>query len=154
MSKLKIGDVIEFQTSGGYAYAQVTHHSERYGHLLRVFSKICASPQSACDVIAGEPAFKCFFPVSIALHRKLVRLVGNEPVPEQDLKFPVFRSGLNEPGTNKVRQWWFWDGTKSWPVGRELTSEELKYPLKGIWNDTLIIERIENGYTAERDPRN
>jgi hypothetical protein len=34
------------------------------------------------------------------------------------------RFGNPNPITNKVKNWWFWDGEKSWMVGRWLYSRE------------------------------
>ena len=37
MARLKIGDIVEIETSKGNVYAQYTHKHKQYGALLRVF---------------------------------------------------------------------------------------------------------------------
>jgi hypothetical protein len=62
----------------------------------------------------------------------------------------VSRGGTPDPKTKKVAVWWFWE-EKEWKVG-ELTSEQRKMPIRGIWNDTMLVHRIEIGWTPATDP--
>jgi YD repeat-containing protein len=41
-------------------------------------------------------------------------------------------------------------GEKEWKVG-DITAEQRKLPLRGIWNDTLLVERIEAGWSPSND---
>ena len=63
----------------------------------------------------------------------------------------LVRGGVIDPSTRKVKVWWLWDGEKEWRVG-EITAEQRGLPIRGVWNDTLLIERIESGWTPETDP--
>jgi hypothetical protein len=56
-----------------------------------------------------------------------------------------------DPSTGKVKVWWLWDGEREWQVG-ELTEEQRGLSFREVWNDTLLIERIESGWTPETDP--
>jgi hypothetical protein len=148
---IHIGDVIEIRTTKGLAYAQYTHKHKQYGALLRVFNRIyLEQPTDLKSLIIEEEAFQCFFPLSAALNLKLVRVVTNISVPEKNKKFPTFRAGIVDPATKKVAVWWLWDGEKEWRIG-ELDKEQKKLPIRGIWNDTLLIERIDSGWTPETD---
>lgn len=46
--------------------------------------------------------------------------------------------------------WWLWDGVNEWPIGK-LTKEQKHLPFNEVWNDTLLVERIESGWTPETD---
>ncbi|NBB48893.1 hypothetical protein GVN24_11475 [Rhizobium sp. CRIBSB] len=152
MPRPKIGDVIEIKTSCGLFYAQFAHKHPRYGALLRVFGNSYAlRPFGFDDVVKSDPAFMCFFPLGAAVNRGIVPIVGHVVLPPEACPFPVFRSGVVDPSTGKVAVWWLWDGEKEWRV-EELTAEQRKFSLRGIWNDTLLIERLETGWRPENDP--
>jgi len=142
-----IGMVIELETSRGIAYGICTHENEEYGFLLHFYS-IGTQLSQIKDV---APQFCCFFPLRAALRRKIVKKNDIIEVPSQLKDFPVFRSGLPDLITKKVKNWWFWDGEKSWRVG-EINDRQRKMPFKSIWNDTMVIERLEEGWTARDHP--
>lgn len=154
MKRPKIGDIIEIPTRHGFAYAQFTHKHSMYGALLRVYNMIYQTKQSL-DVIQSvvdtrEPDFSCFFPLGAAVNRSIVSVVGNATIPEKQKPFPLFRDGVEDPKTKKVETWWLWDGKKEWCIGK-LTKEQRRLPLNEVWNDTLLVERIESGWTPETD---
>jgi hypothetical protein len=155
MARLKIGDIVEITTGKGLAYAHYTHkhHTHpRYGALLRVFGKLHGvRPSDFTELARNRPAFMCFFPLGAAVNRGIVSIVGNVVVPLEAQAFPTFRAGVIDPSTRKVKVWWLWDGEKEWRVG-EITAEQRRLPIRGVWNDTLLIERIESGWTPETDP--
>jgi len=151
MKKLKIGDVIEISTAKGLAYAYYTHKNAMYGYMLRVFRRFYeVRPKEFGELMNSEPTFICFFPLAAAVKEKIVEVVGNVPLSPAAQKFPLFRCGLPAPGEKKVSDWWLWDGEKSWRVG-EITEEQRKLPIRGIWNDTFLIERLESDWTPETD---
>jgi hypothetical protein len=148
MAKLKIGDVIEIKTTKGLAYALYTHKHKQYGALLRVFRQTYASrPSDLPEVVADSVMFSCFFPLSAAVDQDIVSIVGNVEVPNVLTPFPTFRAGVVDPKTQKVAVWWLWDGENEWKIG-DLTQEQRKLPIRGVWNDTLLVERIEAGWTS------
>jgi hypothetical protein len=62
----------------------------------------------------------------------------------------VFRAGVVDPAVGKVVDWWLWDGEKEWRVG-SISDEQRKLPIRGCWNDTMLIKRIEEGWLPEND---
>ena len=125
-----------------------------YGALLRVYNTIYQTKQSL-DVIQSavnsrEPDFFTFFPLGAAVNRNIVSVVGNAPIPEKQKPFPLFRNGNEDPKTKNVETWWLWDGEKEWPIGK-LTKEQSRLSLNEVWNDALLVERIESGWTPETD---
>lgn len=153
MARIKIGDVVEIETAQGFVYAHYTHKHEQYGALLRVFSIFHKTrPEIFDGMIQNEPTFMCFFPLGAAINRKICSIAGNVPVPESAQSFPIFRNGVADPSTKKVATWWLWDGENEWRIG-VITTEQRKLPILGVINDTLLVERIESGWTAETDAR-
>jgi len=145
----RIGDVIEISTPAGFAYAQYTHKHEkppRYGALLRVLPGLYASClKEFGSLVQQKERFLVFFPLGAACNRKLVRVVAEEPIPEWACPFPVFRQG-NADANGHVRIWFLWDGEREWRVGT-LSEEQRKFPvMPGVWNNTLLVERIAEGW--------
>jgi len=152
--KIRIGDVIEILTKRGLAYAQYTHEFSmppRWGSLIKVLQGFYAvRPSNFDDVVRTTTQFKIFFPLQDAINKKLVTTVANEPVPAEDKKFPIFRTGLPNPENWKVEVWWFWDGEKEWKVG-EITEEQKKLPIRGVVNYTRLLEMIESDWLPQTD---
>ena len=152
MSKPKIGDIIEIPTKKGLAYAQYTHQHSQFGGLIRVFDVLFENrPSDFSKLVTAPVRFSTFFPVAAAIKRGIFAVVGHRDVAPQNKSFPLFRDGVADPKTNKVKVWWLWDGEKEWKVG-EITPEQRMLPLRAIWNDTLLIEKIESGWTPSNDP--
>lgn len=152
MTRPKIGDVIEIDTGQGLAYAHYSHQHAMYGALLRVFADLKADrPVDLVGVVAGKPTFLTFFPLAAAVKRKIVSIAGHVPLSEDAKQFPTFRAGVVDPRTGRVAQWWLWDGEKEVRVG-SLTAEIRCLSIRGVWNDTLLKERILSGWTPENDP--
>lgn len=150
--RVKLGDIIEIPTSKGLAYAQFSHLHPRYNALLRILPGLFdLRPADLSSIVESPEVFVPFFPLQAAINQDIFEVAGNHPVPDFAKSFPLFRAGVIDPATKKVNIWWLWDGTKEWKVG-EITPEQRNLPLRGIWNDTLLIERIESGWTPATDP--
>lgn len=152
MARIKFGDIFEIPTPKGLAYGQYLLRHKEYGALVRMFSRFHDRRPSNLRETIGDVQFICFFPLQAAVNRDIVTIVGNAPIPKEASTLPTFRTGVVDPTTGKVALWWFWDGEKEWRVGA-LTPEQRYMPMRGIWNDTLIIERLVEGWRAENDPR-
>ena len=151
MATAKIGDILEIATDKGRAYAQYTHENKLMGGLIRVFDAIHDSRQTdIADLVRGTVRFSTFLPVRQVVKQKIFLVVGNADITPENQMFPLFRAGAVNPKTRKVDQWWLWDGEKEWPIG-SLTAEQRRLPIRGCWNDTFLIDRIEEGWTPEKD---
>jgi len=147
--RIRVGDVVEVPTSKGLAYAQVSHiHREErsaYGPLLRVFPTFfMRRPERLADLVSQETTVLMFCALSYAVKQGLCEIVGNVPVPVMYREFPVFRA-TDDP-TGIAGNWSFWDGKKTWFVGR-ITPEQRKMPFRSICDGVLFRERIEQGWT-------
>jgi hypothetical protein len=149
MKRTKIGDIVEISTSLGYAYAQYTHKNPQYGALLTVLPGFYNQrPENFEDIVGGTPRFLCFFLLAAAVNQKMVSVVDHRPVPEAARAFPIFRAGQIDFCTGTVANWWLWDGVTEWPV-LELDDEQKRFPVRGIWNHAILVERLESGFSDE-----
>jgi hypothetical protein len=144
----RIGDVIEIPTLKGLAYAQYTHKHSIYGSLLRIFSSTFASrPHDFTSLVTQEPQFSTFFPLGTACKRGIFGVVASEQISSALASFPTFRAGVaNKQG--KIDTWWLWDGEQETKIGT-LTPSMMSYPIRGVINDTLLVERIVSGWRHE-----
>jgi hypothetical protein len=150
---IKVGDVFQIKTSIGEAYFQYTKKNPTMGSLIRVLpGTYSAEEVNLKELVDVKTNFWIFFPVGAALKRGIIKKAGHFPIPEHSLEAPTFRAGVTDPLTKRVETWWFWDGMKEWKVG-EINVEQRKFPIRGSWNDTLLIQRIEEGWLPEKDPR-
>lgn len=145
----KIGDIVEIPTPLGLSYAQYTHKHRQFGALLRVLvEKFQDRPRTFSWVSEAESQFVTFFPLGAACHRGILTIVSNEHIGFAASKFPVFRSCIRTPSGRGP--WWLWDGEREWKVG-DLTPGMERLPIRGVINDTLLIERISSGWRHEHD---
>ena len=151
--RVRIGDVVEIPTRRGLAYVQYTHEVERWGSLLRVLPSFFPSRPDRFDQLVLQPhRFVTFFPLRAAVSRKIFEVVDNQPLSPEAQAFPLFRKAGFVDREGKVHDWWLWDGNRQWQVG-QLSPEQRRLPMLGVWNDTLLIARIEEEWLPETDIR-
>lgn len=147
--RLKVGDVIEIEVDGQLAYAHYSHKHKTYGALLRVMpSLFSVRPVDFASVLSQEPQFLCFFPLAAAIRQGLVTRVATEPLSPAATAFPVFRASVRTP--SGWGPWWLWDGEEEWRVGALEPGME-RLPIRGVIDDTLLIDRIRSRWRAEND---
>lgn len=147
-TKIKIGDVIEIPVKGGFAYAQYTHRHDKYGSLLLVLPTIHKEQATDFSFLENEQeSYYTFFPLGPAVNQGLFKVVTNQLIPAYAEQFPLFKTGTPN-GEGHIEVWWLWNGSKEWKVGN-LTEDQKKLSLRGIWNDTLLVQRIESGWHPE-----
>lgn len=147
-TQIMVGDIIEIPVKGGFAYAQYILKHEGYGYLISVFPQIRKEPlENFSELSEDIKHYATFFPIESVVKQKIFNVVSNLPIPEYAKDFPLFKTGIkNKEGV--IETWWLWDGEKEWKVGK-LTDKQKSLPDRGIWNHTLLIERIEEGWSPE-----
>ena len=151
MKRPKIGDVVEFDTGKGLAYAHYTHRDQMWGYLLRVYNRLYSErPADLAAALKDEPTFYTFFPLGSFVQRGAVTIVGNVALSERSKIRPLFRSG-NRDRRGKIHEWWISDGGPSRRVG-PLTDEIRKLSPLGLCDDAFLIDQIVSGWTPETDP--
>ncbi len=146
----RIGDIVVIQSPDGAAYARFTHKHEQYGALLSVLGPSRGDPPALARLAALPVQFRTFFPLGAACRRGIATVIGHAELPADEQPFPLFRAGMRDPSTGRVARWWLWDGEHEWPVDA-LTDEQMKLPIREIINDTLLIERARDGWSAEQE---
>jgi len=147
----RLGSIIEIRAADGLHYAQVTHNHREppvWGWLVRVFvGSHTHRPKSFDSIAAGPVQFSTFYPVGSAANAGLVEIVGDAPVSAENGKFPIFKSGVENPVTGQVDIWYLWDGNREWRVG-QLSEEMLGYPILEITTGDLLHRRVEANWTS------
>ena len=150
---VKSGDIFSIEVASGRGYFQFVCKNELMGSLIRVFPGVrIAPPADFAAFVEQETNFWTFFPVAKSLKQGLIRKEANCSIPVHAQAMPLFRAGVVDPATKRVETWWLWDGEKTWQIGA-LGEEQRRLPIRGNWNDTLLKERIEQGWLPERDSR-
>jgi hypothetical protein len=150
--KSKPGDVVEIKTKRGLAYAQYALRKPRWGALIRVLPGFHNTrPDEFAVLVKQSERFVTFFPLQAAIDRQLFEIVAHEPVPASAHKLPLFRAAGHIDREGFIHDWWLWDGEKSWRIGK-LNPEQRKLPIQEVVNDTLLIQRIEEEWTPEKQP--
>lgn len=148
MKRLKLGDLFELETSEGYAYVHFIYKDNKLGELIRILPQLYnARPSNLGEIVSHQERFMVFFPLSIARKRKIVNYVGNYNI-----------EGYNKPKYMRTEYTvkgeflgWHIIDTETWQrrLVKSLTSEEKKLSPWGIWNDTLLIERINQNWNID-----
>lgn len=149
--RIKVGDLVEIPTSKGLAYAQFTLKEKQWGALLRILPGFHPErPSNFSGLVREREVFVVFFPLQAAVNRQIFEIAGNEEVPDWAKRMPVFRMAGPIDRSGKVLEWWLWENGVESRIGK-LSAEQRKLPILEVWNDTLLIQRIEEGWTPETD---
>lgn len=148
MARLTLGDIFELETSKGKAYLHFIHKEHNIGELIRVLDGLYPERPSCFEELAGAAEqFMIYFPLAAAKRRKIVARVGNFPA-------KAFAIPRYMRTTHYVRGeflGWHIVNTGSWKTTlvKELSPEEKQLSPWGTWNDTLLIERLEQNWSLE-----
>ncbi len=147
MARVKLGDIFEIETSKGKAYLHFVLKDKMMGSLVRVLPGLFSSkPEKLCDLVKKQELYVIFFPLSAASKRGLVKHVGNFKV---DFEKPKYMRDKHIIG-NEFLGWHIVD-TSTWEnkLVKNLTDDQRKMSPWGIWNDALLIERLEEEWSPE-----
>jgi len=147
VTKAQVGDIVEFETPKGFAYAQFSNVHERFGELLRVLPGIYQTRREEfADLAQQNERFYVFYPLKAMIKEGLVKVVAHSDVPVQAKPFPLFKAaGWRDPQSGRVQDWWLWDGHREWRVG-SLTEDLAALPIRAITGHDLLVRRIADGW--------
>jgi hypothetical protein len=146
--KIELGDIFELKTSKGYIYLQCVRipiDKRQDVELIRVYYNVHSTQTNDISLIQKSSFFYVGFALQAAYNRKIVEKIGNVLL-EADFKPPrYFRT------TNPFGEGWQIIDSVNWhrETTRKLTNEQQKLSPWGVWNDTLIIEQLHEGWTLE-----
>lgn len=148
MKKIKLGDIFEINTHKGKAYLHYIYKDPSVGDLIRVLPGIYPERPANFDTLAGSNEdYMIFFPLSAAYKRKIIECVGFYPA-DGFSKPPYMRTEHNVRG--EFLGWHIID-TDTWQrkLVKSLSLDQKQFSPWGIWNDTLLIERITNNWSLQ-----
>ena len=148
MVAIKIGDVFEVNTSKGKAYIHYVCNDKEIGELIRVLPGLFTEDLiNLEELVSLKERYCVYFPLSFGYKKGLIKRVDNFSIEKYE-KPQFMRSEHNIRGEFLG---WHIVSTDSWErkLVKELTEEQKKYSPWGVWNDTLLIERLENDWKLE-----
>jgi hypothetical protein len=147
-------DLLEIDVGDGrLAYALHTHSDPTEGDVLHVFHGVFDErPEGLTNDLEGwSIQFTCLFTLKAAIAAGNVRCLAEVPTPERLRAFPTFRAGIANPKSQKVSQWWLWNGDREWPVKR-LSDEQKSLPIRSLLNYPALTQRIRSEWTSDQQP--
>jgi hypothetical protein len=150
MKRLKIGDVFEIKTPKGNAYFQYAFQNETVGELIRILPGLFEiEPGNINELVNENEVFFIHFPLKAAFKQGIVRYVGNIELP-QHTELPNYMRSKKVDRNGKFECWHIIN-YKTWEREsvNELNQTQLRLSPWGTWNDTLLIERLSDGWTPE-----
>jgi hypothetical protein len=150
-STVTSGDVFEIATPKGFAYLQYTLKDSEFGHLIRVLPGFFPKrPDKINEVVEEAELFYVFFPVDAAVKKGILEKVGKEEIPTSAKKQPKMRRPGLRNREGKALAWFILDDGKEFRVDK-LTEDQQKLSLAVIWNDTMLVKRLCDGWKPEMD---
>jgi hypothetical protein len=146
--EINYGDVFSIKTTKGLTYLQYVA-KDRFG--IEQIRVLAGSFKSECTDVLGlvesTEQFIVGFPLLAAYKRKIVNFVGSYPL--NNFKSPkFFRTRHNVRG--EILGWHIVNAeTLYHELVKELTDEQKLLSPWGCWNDTLLIEMLDEGFSLQ-----
>lgn len=145
--KIVLGDVFEIETSKGKGYLQCVKLPEKTSEVekIKVFSDLFKKRPRIEDIINSKKFYYIDFPLIAAYKKGIVAFVENVPLP-LDFSCPQYYRTEDIFGNG-----WQIVDAETWERKSVeiLDSEQKKLSPWGVWNDTLLIENLENNWSLE-----
>ena len=147
MARIKTGDIFKIKTSKGKTYLHFVFKDEANGDLVRVMTDLFSDQPDNLDSLACKDGrFLIFFPLSAAYKKKIVKKVGH------------YKSDFTRPEFMRIEHFVRCDFLGWHIVNSDTWKKELVNKLNGglnqlspwgIWIDTLLTERLEEGWALD-----
>jgi hypothetical protein len=143
--KLIAGDIYRIKTKLGFAFFQYFETSEEIEY-IRVLATISEGGNITQEEIDRKERWTIGFPVKAATRKKIIERIGNFGIPENFTTPKYARTPHNIRGEHLG---WHIVDRNTWnlQLKTELDEEDLEISPWGIWNDTLLIERLEGNWS-------
>jgi hypothetical protein len=149
MMRLKLGDIFELPVRNGLAYLQYVYRDSSLGELICVLPGIYENSQIKFnDIVIQEGGFLVFFPLSAATKSGIVAKIGNYSDTSAFTKPSFMRDPIVENGSITG---WHIVNTDTWErtLVTSLSAQQKLLSPWGIWNDTLLREKIDEGWSLD-----
>ncbi|SDS67534.1 hypothetical protein SAMN04487764_2775 [Gillisia sp. Hel1_33_143] len=145
--KIELGDIFELKIIKGFIYLQCVNIPEdkTQVELIRVYYDIHRTRPSDFTLIQKSSYFYIGFVLQAASNKKIIEKVCNIPI-EKDFELPRYFRTKNLSGDG-----WHIVDAIAWKRQsfKKLNNNQKQLSPWGIWNDTLIKERMNNGWKLE-----
>jgi len=149
--RARLGDILEVRTPRGLAYVQYTARHPEYGDAIRVLPGFFDVRPKEWEALASQEGYFTFYPVRAAVSQGLAEVATNQPIPPgRELPSVFRRYGWITP-SGEVKTWIISDGTKEF-VRTELSEEERRLSLAGMWNHEFLVERLVQEWHPTQEP--
>lgn len=149
MAKVELGDIFEINTNKGNAYFQCVKIDKLKWDIIKVFNQLFDERPSLNIIVDIHDSYFVGFALGAAFKRKLVEKIGNVPL-EPDSKLPEYMRS-NHAVRGQHLGWHIID-TATWKrqLVEKPSEEQMRLSPWGIWNDTLLKEKLESGWNLSK----
>lgn len=120
------------------------------GSLIRILPGIFPEPVTDFDSLASaKEMYFVHFPLGAGISQGLVRIVGNFPIGVGSERPARMKRPIGRAPNGKILSWAIMENGKD-RFTSELTDDEKRLSLCVIWNDTLLAERMADGWTPQK----
>lgn len=146
----EIGSVYAIKTKIGYGLFQVVQKSEEGIDVVRVLKSVIENIENfSPELLQETERYFIKFTVRAALNKKLIVYIGNYNVPST-VKAPKKYRMLDFVPHRNIRNWYIVDAkTNEMKLVSSINKKFLSLSCDAVWNDTLLIECIQDGWTLE-----
>jgi len=144
-----LGDIFEISTPKGKAYLHYVYKDNKISELIRILPGLfSARPNDLKKIAEANEIFVIFFPLAFAHKKKIVEKVSNYQI----VNYNKPKYMRDKHIIQKEFKGWNIVDTESWhnQLVKTLNEEQKKLSPWGIWNDTLLIERLCEGWTLDK----
>lgn len=141
------GEILEVPVGKRFGYVQFLGEHREYGDAILV-SPVLHDRQAHFATGFFSTGYVTFYPAALSVSSKLVEVVAQSSPPSLPKRFR--RPKAERDGA--VESWVIEGGWRD-VVRQNLTDEERKLPIAGVWNHQFLREQIAKGWTPETDGR-
>lgn len=146
--KIKFGDIFEIATPKGKAYLHYISKDKTLGDLIRVLPGLYKKqPDNLTELVTSQERYMIFFPLAAAYKKNIVKIIGYYSADAFE-KPKFMRSDHYIRGEFLG---WHIVNTETWQrqLVKQLNKEQTKMSPFEIWNDTLLIEKLNDDWKLE-----
>lgn len=150
-TRVRPGDVLEFETPAGLAYLQITHRDPVRQELVRVLPGTYPErPRDVAGLVGGPERFLAFYPADLAARQHLAQVVAKFPIPGHAQGFPAMLLEGMDDRDGRILTWWLYDGKRERPLDEQALKGYRHLPVvRGLLHQGLINAVVSEGRADE-----
>ena len=139
--RIKVGDILELQTTKGLTYLQYIGKHQEYGDVILVLPKFYKSRPRELTEVVEDNGYIAFYPARAAVREGLIEIVKSHML-TGDIKIPeTLRRAGARSRDGKVLSWII-EGRGKEIVYKELSEDQTQLPIAAIWDHDLLVLRV------------